>query len=811
MNIKFMQRSFPVLFLFVIGMLIITAYSNTLYSPPILDDFHSFVFEQNVHIKDLSISSLSSISQTKFGWERWIPMLTFAIDLRVGNGDIIYFHITNIIVHIISFLCAFFLVLQITSIKKDPHSDNQDNFNKYTALWIAGLWALNPVQTSAVTYIVQRMASIQALFYILSVAMFVKGRREHMATRFRRALPYYAGCSLATVCAFLSKQNSAMLPFMLILSELWFFRPDMSFPIARRLKRVYWAAAGACVIVGLIVGVLFFHVPISNYAAALYSHRHFTLVQRLLTESRIVIWYMSLLLLPLPSRLSIEHDVVLSTSILSPTTTLFSVLLILTLLWQTFRLRRRIPLITYGCLWFFVNLAIESTVLPLELVFEHRLYLPSLGFTLCMVILACDVGRSIFHHVSRRDFAVLSGSVMAILLSVLTLMTFVRHEVWENPLTLNWDAATKAPQSPRAHANLAVALLRSELFNEAIDEAEKALKFGQEHNEEYLVAANVIVVCHLRRGDFEKAIQLGNELLDNMPRNADARGTPMICLNIAESYMKSERYQDAYRSTMRALDYIHNIRSPDDDFNFEKTLVTNALAQILHGVADKKLDLDGDGENDPGDVPLETWVAKIYIANDEREMAKELLTIAVSRNPEHLESLRMSEEMQRIDALNESQKRNWSFSEKYVRHPLSRFNICMAIAYLIREKQLPSPFTMVGETFLEVALKLEPDSSDAHLLRGWYLFEKGEVEQAVAEAKLVLDHDPDYAKAWLGLGFFLVRANHPEDAIQALDKALELYPGYSKRQVILELITELQQGSIASEVDPAQSVCRSDG
>lgn len=772
--------------------MIIAAYCNTLYCPPVLDDFHSFILEQNVYLKDISISSLVSISKTKFGWERWIPMLTFAIDHKMGNGSLLNFHVTNITVHILSFFSVFFFLVQLIRINEKRSTNNYAYVNKYTAVCIAGLWALNPVQTNAVTYLVQRMASIEALFYILSIALFLKGRMKHTESRLRRAMPFYVGCSLATFCAFLSKQNSAMIPFMLLMTELWFFRPDMMSKFIQRTKKVYWTIFAGCFLVVLLIVILFYLEAISTYITSLYSHRHFTLSQRLLTESRIIVWYMSLLLLPFPSRLSMEHDVVLSTSLLSPPTTLLSIGFILVLLWQTFRLRRRYPLITYGCLWFFMNLAIESTFLPLELVFEHRLYLPSVGFFISIVLASCMIARSFLRHTSQRDFAILSSSVLAILLSALTLMTFIRNEAWENPVALNWDAASKSPQNPRAHTNLAVALLRSEQFEKAIEEAEKAIALGQEHFEERVIASNVIVVSSLRLHDAEKAIQRGNELLENLPKNTDMRSVPILCLNIAESYFYSEKFSDAYRLTVRALDFIHNVRSPDTNFEYEKTQVMNSMKQILLRAADKNIDLDGDGQPDPGDLPVETWMAKVYAARDESELAKGLLKQAIFKVPEQSESLKMLSEMERVDHLNEIQKDRWSFLDKYVYHPFSRFNFSMSVAFLIREKQLPSPATKIGEAFLEYALRLEPDAADAHLLKAWYLFEKDEVENAVAEAKLVLDRDPDYAKAWLGLGLFLVKSN-PEDAIQALNKALELYPGYSQRSVIRDLITTLEE------------------
>jgi hypothetical protein len=109
------------------------------------------------------------------------------------------------------------------------------------------------------------------------------------------------------------------------------------------------------------------------------------LSERLLTEARIVVWYLSVLLWPDPSRLSIEHDIALSQTLWNPPSTLFCIVLLVTTAWLSIRFRRRFPLITYGMLWFLLNLVIESSIVPLELIFEHRLYLPSIGFYIALV------------------------------------------------------------------------------------------------------------------------------------------------------------------------------------------------------------------------------------------------------------------------------------------------------------------------------------------------------------------------------------------------------------------------------------------
>ncbi len=156
---------------------IFAAYSNSLTSPPFLDDFHSFIYEKSLYLKDFSISSILSLFKTKFGYSRSIPVITFALNHKLGESNLVYFHLVNIVVHIFAFLAVYFLTKQIISIerKRNPASLSE-TYGEWLPVTVAALWALNPVQTSAVTYLVQRMASIQSLFYFLAVGLYIKAR-----------------------------------------------------------------------------------------------------------------------------------------------------------------------------------------------------------------------------------------------------------------------------------------------------------------------------------------------------------------------------------------------------------------------------------------------------------------------------------------------------------------------------------------------------------------------------------------------------------------------------------------------------------
>jgi len=784
--------------LFVLALMIVSAYCNTFLSPPYLDDFHSFINTDHVYLKDFSPESLMSLANTPFGWKRWVPILTFALNHKLGGSKLFIFHATNLAIHLLVMSAVLLFASQVFRLSKDRRPDDEGRTAFWTAFFVACLWALNPVQTSAVTYLVQRMASLQALFYVASIAFFLKGRIIRLDagnTSFHSRL-FYLMSFLAGVCSFFSKENAVTLPVMLVISEIWFFQPDLLAKLRQRLRRTARATrlflAVSLTGAGTLAVFVFLHI-ISQYEL-----RHFTMTERLMTQARVVVWYISLLFWPAPSRLSMEHDVMVSTSLLSPPTTLASILFLALLLWLAIRFRHRFQVISYGIVWFLLNLSVESTFAPLELVFEHRLYLPSVGFFISVVAAAELASRHALPKHRPRDRLLAMGSIVMMVSSVLTFATFERNEAWESMLTLHQDAAKKAPNHPRAQANLANAYFTAKDYDKAIGSAERSIALSLPRFESYAVAINAILISLVRSGDLEKATQRTEELLQSRPKEFDADAMPTIYTNLGEAYRRREQLDKALESASQALYWTQRLGGSTAD----KVRVAALFIAVLENAKIKGLDFDGSGKPSELEMLPQTWTATAFYRYGDADMAKRLIAVALEEHPGDAETLKLAEEIRTDEQLSEEQKGKWSFTAKYVRNPFSRFNFSMAIAFIIQEKQMPMTIMKLGEAFLDYALELQPDSTDAHLLKGWYYYQREDAQNAVAEARLALKHDPENGKAWLGLGFFLIKAEQKEEAAAALRKSLALYPRYSKRFVVRDIADNLlKKESLEQGVD----------
>jgi tetratricopeptide (TPR) repeat protein len=784
-----LKRVLPYLLTTLIVLMIVSSYSNTFTSPPYLDDFHSFVYEKALHLNSVSISSLLSLYHTKFGWTRFLPVITLALNISLGQSKLIYFHAVNLLIHLSTFFAVFWLVSLIVAATKNRNEEKPIyETSGYFALCVAAIWALSPVQTSSVTYLVQRMASMQALFFTLSTACFIKARLPSCERTYKASIFYFL-CALSALCAFLSKENSATLPVALIMIDIWFFDCALVKKAWGLIRKTGWKVR--MVAVSVLVSSSFIAVTaVWPKILTGYAHRDFNLVERLLTEGRVVVWYMSILLWPVPSRLSMVHDFRISNSLFSPFSTLPALIVVGALIFFALKFRKRFPIITFGTVWFFLNLVIESTIIPLELVFEHRLYLPSVGFYLSVVAIFMIFLRKAANRISETEFTKAACSFLFIVASCLAIFTFIRNDVWEDKVSIHYDAVKKTPDSSRANADLANTLCDVGRYEEALKYGEKALELSRDGREDSALAMNAIIMALKKLGRTDEAIKRGEQFVEEKANSVDANAIPHICLNIAQICLSLKEPEGAYKWALKALDYVH---LTDDSF-YKKSLVEIVLLSALWEFGSLGTDLTPCGLGDLNDLPLALQAAAIFRKLGDEGYAREIIEREYMKNPNDPHVLSAFENIRKMDAQNIAQKEKWNSFQKYVRDPFSRFNFDMAVAYLVQEKQLPEFFRKIGERRLDEALEISPGSRDARLLKGWYLYNTGDADHAVETARKALDGDPENSNTWLALGFFLAKAGDNDGAVAAFEKVIELYPGYSKRSIVEQICSQLKQG-----------------
>jgi tetratricopeptide (TPR) repeat protein len=499
-------------------LLILITYSNTFEASWHLDDYPTIVNNPRLKIPDLHPKSLAqTFYASRDGGlylgkklSRPIAHLTFALNWYAGKNDVFGYHVVNLAIH---FLTAFLLYLTVLNLFKSPKlKDAHAGSEHFIALFSAALWAVSPVQTQAVTYIVQRVASLATLFYILGILCYIKARITESTCR---QLQLLSGCLLSFLLAIGSKENAATFPVAVMLTEIAFFQ-DLSHPKTKK-KFIYLAAA---TLVGMVlIGIMlsFNKDPIAFFKLKGYGSRSFTLTERLLTEPRVVVFYISQLFYPAISRLSIAHDVLLSTSLLKPWTTLPAILFILSVITLGLLNLRKRPVIAYAILFFFLNHIVESTILPLELVFEHRNYLPSL-FLFCPGSIAIKWLFDYYRKKNRPLYSVIV-SACTLLIIGLGLGTYIRNMSWSSEKTLWEDAMDKAPGRARPLQNLAWGYYgKIGELDHALALYEKAIHLaGPNRIYVQIMSLHNMAALYHRKRQYEKAIELCKKALDVYP------------------------------------------------------------------------------------------------------------------------------------------------------------------------------------------------------------------------------------------------------------------------------------------------------
>lgn len=497
-EVKRLQLLWQIIALTTLSALIFIAYSNTFDVPFYLDDMPRIVENYHIQIKEFNFRSLSGVLFGEGLHGRPVAQASILLNYKLGGLEPAGWHIFNLSVHICSSVLLFFIVyLTIDGLKLGV----EQRKSLFISITAALIWALHPVQVQAVTYVVQRMTSMAAMFYLSAMLAYIVGTRTERQTY---AVAAYITCFLLWLLAMGTKQNSVTLPFTLLMYEYLVGGRE-----AGSKKRVYVLGLLSLFLATLFAAVLMPRLW-PDIAGDFELHR-FTMGERLLTESRVFFFYLSLIFFPHPSRLNLDHDFILSKSFLDPLTTLLSLVLFFVLLIAGVILFKKRSLWGFANLWFIGHLLIESTILPLEIAFEHRLYLPSAG------LIAVFVSAFLLRYDSRRIW--ISVCFVALLLLA---ATYSRNELWRDPIAFHKDMISKSPEKVRPWANFSNVLREAGDYEGAIYMAKRAI--AAKHYEEIRIKALAYlslgrVLAPLKR--FEEARGALNEslyLYDKSPK-----------------------------------------------------------------------------------------------------------------------------------------------------------------------------------------------------------------------------------------------------------------------------------------------------
>ena len=445
-----MRRPLRLSLWFLVLCLAVLLYLPGVDGPLLLDDKPALAENERAQIGGAVLDEwrTAALSSDSGPLRRPIAMLSFAGNyVLTGNSVAWSIKATNLALHLAIGALLYWLFLAVLD-SLDLVADG--GTRQLVALTAAAIWLLHPLNVSTVLYAVQRMAQLAALFMVAGLLVFVRFRQRWARVGASAGEVLAAGLwlLLLTALAALGKENGALLPWLLVVLEVAIFRGRWAGCVNRRLRAVAWV-----LLVAPVAVILLLYPFDPGLLQRGYAYREFTLEQRLFTQARLLWRYLGWICLPNINDMGFHHDdIPLSTGLLSPVTTLLSLAGWALLLAVAFLLRQRWQLLGLAVLFFLVGHSMESTIIPLEMVYEHRNYLPA--------TMACLALAYLIVVPAARSGRVGVGYPLAGVFTVLGLLLFVRVQTWSDEVQLGRLNLVHHPESARANHLYANALLK---------------------------------------------------------------------------------------------------------------------------------------------------------------------------------------------------------------------------------------------------------------------------------------------------------------------------------------------------------------
>ena len=413
--------------------------------------------------------------------KRPLPMLSFALNIASTGFDPFYFKLWNLAIHLCNTTLVF---LAVGHLLRAFHQrmGRADTDTGLIAVATAALWGLHPLNLTSVLYIVQRMNSLSATFVLLALVFYLLGRQRQIAGNQRGWWFILAGAGGSTLLGLLSKENAVLTPLLLIAVEFTLLRCAA---VDSRDRIILKAVSISLPLLAVLMlcTILVFQPGLILEG---YIYRDFTVWERLLTQGRAICFYLQMIVVPVNTSLGLFHDdFSISTSLFSPITTAPALAAIAALIAVAVLGVRRMPVLSFGIAWFLLGNLLESTFLPLEMIHEHRNYLPSLGPTFVAAYFLCTVRLS-SHTFALRGLLLLFCFAFAV-------ATWSRAYAWGNLVRHAETEVENHAGSERANVQLGRIYFtlydkerRDSFFNAAEEHFKRATTLSRTQNGGYV-------------------------------------------------------------------------------------------------------------------------------------------------------------------------------------------------------------------------------------------------------------------------------------------------------------------------------------
>jgi tetratricopeptide (TPR) repeat protein len=526
--------------LFLIAITAFLCYSNTFDVPFVFDDNTAIV--ENPLIRDLGYfadaSEVRDFKEIRYNAlkRRYVGYLSFALNYKANGLSVGGYHAINILIHILNGMLIY-LLITLTFRTPVLNDSRLKGSSGPIALVTALLFVSHPVQTQAVTYIVQRLASMTAMFYLLSLVLYIKARLSEGGKR--AGMMFYVLSLVSAILGMYTKQIAFTLPVAILLYEFLFLSGS-------RRKRLLYLTPILLTMLIIPLSLLDMEKPLEEIIGDAEGATRIEDISRmdyLLTEFRVFVTYLRLLALPVHQNL--DYDYPVYRSFLDPQVFLSFMFFLSLFGLGLYFLRRsrtadsalRIP--AFGIFWLFLAFSVESSIIPLHVIYEHRVYLPSVGF---FAALATAGFLFIERYKGLRMQKAVVGMI-ALVLIMLAGATYLRNNVWRSNTSIWEDVVRKSPQKGRGHNNLGEAYEMEGQIDRAIYEYKTAIRLDPSYPQAY----NNLGTIYESSGLIDEAIEQYMMALRLQPDSTKAHN------NLGIAYRDKGLIDEAIEQYMEAL------------------------------------------------------------------------------------------------------------------------------------------------------------------------------------------------------------------------------------------------------------------
>ncbi len=484
-----------VLLLLALG---IIAYANSFIASFHFDDFRSIV-ENDALFDFTDLARIYTYCK-----ERFLTYFTLAINYKISGFDTTSYHIFNFFIHYFAALFLYFLFIESW---KTPglHESKPKVPLRVVGFFVAGIFLLHPLQTQAVTYIVQRAESLAGMFYLGAILFYVKGR---LSSSRSSSVKYYMLMLLCGLGSAFSKETSVTLPAMIVIYEVLFFKTSLRALLRNKVIYVLFVPAVIVVVykLGTLVQRDFYYDP----------GTYFTRKQYFLTQLCVLLTYLRLFFWPANQNLDYDYPVAVT---FFHARVIESLLFLLLLVLLAVLAHRKFPLLSLGIIAFFLTLAPTSSIIPMfDLIYEHRMYLAVAFLTMGSVQVVL-YGLEKTKTLSPRCPQIVLFVILFSLLPLLTKLTYARNKVWANDLTLWGDVVRKSPNKARPHINFGVAL--HTIGGGGLESVKKEFEIARDLCPVCPAAYSHLGFVHWKEGDYDGAISMYMEAIERKPASKE--------------------------------------------------------------------------------------------------------------------------------------------------------------------------------------------------------------------------------------------------------------------------------------------------